>query len=81
MEPDYDAIPMNEPTARVEVYEPCDCEKCTNGRWFNCPTIGRRFIAAYDCPRRYVDRLGTPHPESVTAIYVMHLGKQLVYLD
>jgi hypothetical protein len=68
----------NKQTATITVYEPCEC--CTNLRWFQCPRIGFRFIARYDCDG-LEDCPSSPTKAHIKWVEQQHPGKVLVYLD
>jgi hypothetical protein len=64
--------------ARVDVFEPCACVVCQNprSRWFQCPTVSKRRVEAYDAPA--CD--GIPLRSAIAEIRAMHPGCDLVYI-
>lgn len=69
-------------TAKIEVYEPCECATCKSGaRWFMCPRIVQRFVMGYACAPKYVDATYVPSDEAVADVSKKHPGCVLVYAD
>ncbi len=73
---------MRTPSAKISVYAACSCSVCASGaRWFMCPSITSRFIAAYACLPEFCDCPDVPHPNAIREVSAAHPGTVLVYLD
>lgn len=72
-----------EHSARITVYAPCTCATCEDPRqrWFNCPMIQQRWIAAYDCTPACWDTPSIPCDRSIAWVSEKHPGATLVYYD